>query len=77
MLTLTTRIDHAPQVHDTLVLPWARRERCRTRATLASDEEVALFLVRGAPLCHGDLLRGNDGRVVREMVLGLGAEVAA
>lgn len=65
MLTLTTRIDNAPQVHGTLALPWDRRERCRMRATLASGEEVALFLPRGAPLRHGDLLRGDDGRVVR------------
>lgn len=65
MLTLNTRIDDASQVHDILVLPWDRRERCRMRATLASGEEVALFLPRGAPLRHGDLLRGDDGRVVR------------
>jgi urease accessory protein len=65
MLTLNTRIDAASQVHGTLVLPWDRRERCRMRATLASGEEVALFLPRGAPLRHGDLLRGDDGRVVR------------
>ncbi|RZA32116.1 MAG: urease accessory protein UreE [Lysobacteraceae bacterium] len=65
MLTLNTRIDTASQVHDTLVLPWERRERCRMRATLASGEEVALFLPRGAALRHGDLLRGDDGRVVR------------
>jgi urease accessory protein len=65
MLTLNTRIDDASQVHGTLVLPWDRRERCRMRATLASGEDVALFLPRGAPLRHGDLLRGDDGRVVR------------
>jgi urease accessory protein len=65
MLTLNTRIDQAPQVHGTLVLPWDRRERCRMRATMACGEEVALFLPRGAPLRHGDLLRGDDGRVVR------------
>ncbi len=65
MLTLNTRIDDASRVHGTLVLPWDRRERCRMRATLASGEEVALFLPRGAPLRHGDLLRGDDGRVVR------------
>lgn len=65
MLTLNTRIDDARQVHGTLVLPWDRRERCRMRATLACGEEVALFLPRGTPLRHGDLLRGDDGRVVR------------
>lgn len=65
MLILNTRIDAAARVHGTLALPWDRRERCRMRATLACGEEVALFLPRGAPLRHGDLLRGGDGRVVR------------
>ncbi|KFC63787.1 urease accessory protein UreE [Massilia sp. LC238] len=65
MLILNTRIDAATRVHGTLALPWDRRERCRMRATLACGEEVALFLPRGAPLRHGDLLRGDDGRVVR------------
>ena len=65
MLTLNTRIDAASRVHGILVLPWDRRERCRMRATLACGEAVALFLPRGAPLRHGDLLRGDDGRVVR------------
>lgn len=65
MLILNARIDAASRVHGILALPWDRRERCRMRATLACGEEVALFLPRGAPLRHGDLLRGDDGRVVR------------
>ena len=43
----------------------AAGERCRQRARLASGEEVALFLVRGTVLRDGDLLTGDDGRVVR------------
>jgi len=65
MLSLHTRIDTADVVHDQLVLPYERRERCRQRATLASGEEVALFLVRGTVLRDGDLLTGEGGRVVR------------
>ena len=62
MISLHTRILVADVVHDTLVLPFEQRERCRQRARLASGEEVALFLVRGT--------------VLREMVAGLGADVS-
>lgn len=65
MISLHTRIAHADMVDDMLVLPFDARERCRQRATLASGEEVALFLVRGTVLRDGDLLRGEGGRVVR------------
>jgi len=65
MLSLHTKIPQADAVHETLVLPYDQRERCRQRARLASGEEVALFLVRGTVLRDGELLTGNDGRVVR------------
>jgi urease accessory protein len=65
MMSLHTKIAHADTVHDLLELPYDQRERCRQRARLASGEEVALFLVRGAVLRDGDLLTGEDGRVVR------------
>ena len=65
MISLHTRIVVADVVHDTLVLPFEQRERCRQRARLASGEEVALFLVRGTVLRDGDLLLGEGGRVVR------------
>jgi urease accessory protein UreE len=65
MLTLHTRIEHPAPVDGELVLSFEQRERTRLRARLASGEEVALFMVRGTVLRHGDLLRGDDGRVVR------------
>jgi urease accessory protein UreE len=65
MLTLNTRIDTNTPADDELVLTFEQRERTRLRARLASGEEVALFMVRGSVLRHGDLLRGDDGRVVR------------
>jgi urease accessory protein len=65
MISLHTRIPDADIVHDTLVLPFGGRERCRQRARLASGEEVAMFLVRGTVLRDGDLLLGEGGRVVR------------
>ena len=72
MLTLHTRVESlnadAP-VDGVLLLPFSMREKSRQRATLESGEEVALFMVRGTVLRHGDLLRGDseDGgvRVVR------------
>ncbi len=65
MLTLHTKVDHAEQIAGELVLPYDAREKSRLRASLASGEEVALFTVRGTVLRDGDLLRGDDGRVVR------------
>lgn len=64
-LLLTDRIGHAVRVHGVLALPWDRRGRTRLRALLASGEVVALAMPRGSRLRHGDLLRGDDGRVVR------------
>ena len=40
-------------------------QKSRLRATLASGEEVGIFLDRGTILRGGDCLRGEDGRVVR------------
>jgi len=65
LLTLTDRVQFAARVHGVLALPWERRGRARLRALLASGEAVALAMPRGSRLRHGDLLRGDDGRVVR------------
>lgn len=65
MLTLNTKIDHAEHIDGELLLPYDQREKSRLRATLTSGEEVAVFTVRGTVLRNGDLLRGDDGRVVR------------
>ncbi|AXA91214.1 urease accessory protein UreE [Massilia sp. YMA4] len=71
MLTLHTKIsetnviDLRAPVDGRLVLPYELREKCRLRARLDSGEEVAIFTVRGTVLRGGDLLRGDDGRVVR------------
>ncbi|MDO8300958.1 urease accessory protein UreE [Lacisediminimonas sp.] len=65
MLTLHTKIPHADTIDGELVLPYDSREKSRLRARLQSGEEVAVFTVRGTVLRDGDLLRGEDGRVVR------------
>ena len=64
MLTLNNKIDHADQIDGELVLPFELREKSRQRARLASGEEVAVFTVRGTVLRDGDLLQGDDGRVI-------------
>jgi urease accessory protein len=65
MLTLNTKIESSERIDGELVLPFELREKSRQRATLTSGEEVALFTVRGTVLRDGDLLRGDDGRVVK------------
>lgn len=65
MLTLNTKIARADKIDDELELPYEQREKSRLRATLRSGEEVALFTVRGSVLRDGDLMIGDDGRVIR------------
>ena len=65
MLTLNTKIEQAEKIDGELVLPYDQREKSRLRATLVSGEDVAVFTLRGTVLRDGDLLRGDDGRVVK------------
>ncbi len=65
MLTLHTKVDHADHIDGELILPYELREKSRQRAALASGEEVAVFTVRGTVLRDGDLLKGDDGRIVK------------
>jgi urease accessory protein len=65
MLTLTTKIGSTEKIDGELVLPFELREKSRLRAALSSGEEVAVFMVRGTVLRNGDLLKGDDGRIVR------------
>lgn len=65
MLTLHTKIEGAAPVDGELVLPFHLREKSRLRAALKSGEEVAVLRPRGTVLRGGDLLQGEDGRVVR------------
>jgi len=65
MLTLNTKTDQSDRIDGELILPYDQREKSRLRATLQSGEEVAVFTVRGTILRDGDLLRGDDGRVIK------------
>jgi urease accessory protein len=62
---LHTRLESAARIDGELVLPYDQREKCRLRARLASGEEVAIYTVRGTVLRDGDLLTGEDQRVIR------------
>jgi urease accessory protein len=69
MLTLKDSAPPGAAAVADLPLPYEMREKTRLRAALASGEEVALFLKRGTVLRGGDLLQGDDGRVVRVVAL--------
>ena len=65
MLILHTKLASSATVDGELILPYDLREKSRQRATLTSGEEVAVFTTRGTVLRDGDLLSGDDGRVVK------------
>lgn len=65
MLTLTEHAPAGARPDTDLALPYELREKSRLRAALSDGEAVALFLRRGTLLRGGDLLIGDDGRVVR------------
>lgn len=65
MLTLHTKVDHADKIDGEIVLNYDMREKSRLRATLSSGEELAIITAPGTILRNGDLLKGDDGRVVR------------
>ncbi|CAN5831321.1 hypothetical protein BH11PSE12_BH11PSE12_00090 [soil metagenome] len=65
MLTLHTKIEQAENIAAQLVLPYELREKSRLRATMSNGEEVAVFTLRGSVMRDGDLMSGNDGRVVQ------------
>lgn len=49
----------------TLTLPYERRIISRQKVTLDQGVEAGLFLVRGASLKHGDLLKAENGDLVQ------------
>ena len=65
MLTVTRRISVASHIHDTVELPFDKRQKSRLRVRLQSGVEVALFLDRGIILRGGDLLQAENGLVIQ------------
>jgi len=65
MMIVRKRALSGDRADDTLTLPFEQRCKSRLRTTLASGEEVGLFLDRGTILRGGECLAAEDGRVVR------------
>lgn len=65
MLELVEKADVDGGVEDTVVLPFALRQKSRQRVRLASGREAAIVLPPGVHLHDGDRLRSAEGTVVR------------
>ena len=65
MLIVQKRIPLQSTYDVGLVLPFELRQKSRLRTTVASGEEIGLFLERGSVLRDGECLQADDGRVVR------------
>jgi urease accessory protein len=65
MLIAQKRIAPQPVCDAELILPFELRQKSRLRTTVASGEEIGLFLERGTVLRDGEFLQADDGRVVR------------
>ncbi len=65
MLVITKRCAPRQSWAEELLLPFELRQKSRLRTTLASGEELGLFLERGDVLRDGDFLLAEDGRAVR------------
>ena len=65
MLIVQRKRDAAAPHDAELILAFELRQKSRLRTTVASGEEIGLFLPRGSVLRDGDCLEADDGRVVR------------
>lgn len=65
MYKLLEKITEAQQIDDSLTLPYELRVKSRFRANLDSGYEVGIVLPRGSVLLDGDLLRSDQGYIVK------------
>ncbi|HEX7481352.1 MAG TPA: urease accessory protein UreE [Polyangiales bacterium] len=63
MQQIRQRAQAADRPDDSLTLVYDDRKRSRLRTRSDAGLELAVVLPRGSVLRHGDLLRGDDGRV--------------
>jgi len=65
MIKLTEKIEASGSEETTLTLPLHDRIKSRLRVTLDNGRDAGLFLERGTTLKDGDLLRSEEGFLVR------------
>jgi urease accessory protein len=65
MLKLLERFNGKFEPDDSLTLSFEYRQKSRQRVVLDSGKEAGLFLPRGTILRGGDLLRAENGLVIR------------
>jgi len=65
MLELVEKAEVDGVVDDSVVLPFALRQKSRQRVRLASGRDAAIVLAPGVHLHDGDRLRAADGTAVR------------
>lgn len=65
MLKILERLDGDFKAEDSLTLSFEYRQKSRQRVILDGGIEAGLFLPRGTILRGGDLLRADDGRIIR------------
>ena len=66
VLKIHERLEHTDAENQaTLTLPFELRQKSRLKATLDNGIEVGLMLQRGGLLRGGDLLRAEDGLIIK------------
>jgi len=66
VLKIHERLEHTDaENQETLTLPFELRQKSRLKATLDNGIEVGLMLQRGGLLRGGDLLRAEDGMIIK------------
>ena len=65
MLKIVEKLESGEPHQASLILPFEQRQKARLKTSLADGREVGLFLPRGMILRGGDLLKAEDGTVVK------------
>tara|TARA_B100001123_G_C14942333_1_gene880224 strand:- start:292 stop:756 length:465 start_codon:yes stop_codon:yes gene_type:complete len=74
MLKITEKLGVPLPSSTSLTLPFEKRQKSRLRVSLDNNQEAALILERGSVLCHGELLRADNGLIIE--ILAADEEVA-